>query len=86
MEELDNQRRARCLEVLRKPTDERSDEDLEILRGWASKILFRDAEVERKIDGLALCKSMRYQKTAKDEIIISHPKHWREQQCSVVVV
>ena len=30
-----------------------------------------DAEVERKIDGLALCKSMRYQKTAKDEIIIS---------------
>jgi CRP-like cAMP-binding protein len=71
LEELVRHRQAKCLEVLRRPTEERSNEDLSLLGEWASKIIFRDKEVQRLIDPLMLCKAMRYQTTKADEIIIS---------------
>ena len=71
LEQLAHTRRERCLEVLRKPIEERTAEELELLREWAAKITFRDAAVQRLIDPMMLCKAMTCQAPTPDEIIIS---------------
>ena len=63
--------RARCLEALQRPCEDRTEEDLVILAAWADKIKFRDAEVKQQIDRVALCKAMRIKRAHEDEMIIS---------------
>ena len=71
LEQLARKRRNRCLDALRKPGDERTADELELLREWASRVKFGDADVQKVIDPILLCKAMRLQMTSADEILIS---------------
>jgi CRP-like cAMP-binding protein len=63
--------RACLLEALRKQPKTRTEEDLLMLKSWAENLCYRDAEVQRMVDPLALCKAMKFQATSIDEIVIT---------------
>ena len=71
LEDRARERRAKCLQALRRSPEERSPDESVLLQEWAARIKFRDEEVQRVADPLTLSKAMRIRPTTPDEIIIS---------------